>query len=60
MQIYKQKGRERGLDIFKSGFKSYKKYDENLRATGVREVFFPNYRKLIRLVQIGGVCRYMR
>ena len=60
MQIYMQRGSERGLDDFISWFIWYKKYGKNLRATGGREVFFPNYLKLIRLVQIRGVCRCMR
>lgn len=38
----------------------YKKYGENLRATGATEVFFPNYLRLIRLVQMGCVCRCIR
>jgi len=39
---------------------SYKNYGKNLRTTGGREVFFPNYLGLIRLVEMGGVCRCMR
>ena len=30
---------------------TYKKYGEDLRATGRREVFFPNFLRLIRLVE---------
>jgi hypothetical protein len=30
---------------------TYKNYGENLRATGGREVFFPNFLRLIRLVE---------
>jgi len=39
---------------------AYKKYGENLRPTGAREVFFPNYLRLIRLVQKRGAGRCMR
>ena len=30
---------------------TFKKYGENLRPTGGREVFFPNFARLIRLVE---------
>ena len=39
---------------------AYKKYGENPRPTGAREVFFPNYLRLIRLVQKRGARRCMR
>jgi hypothetical protein len=39
---------------------SYKNYGENLRATRGREVFFPNYLRLIRFMKVRGVCKYMR
>jgi hypothetical protein len=32
----------------------YEKYGENLKATGGREVFFPNYLRLIRLLEKRG------
>ena len=39
---------------------SYKKYGKSLRTTGGTEVFLANYLRLIRLVEIRGVCRCMR
>jgi hypothetical protein len=39
---------------------SYKKYGENLRTTRGREVFFPNFPRLIRFMKVRGVCKCMR
>jgi hypothetical protein len=60
VQIYEKNGSERGVDNFTRYFMPYKKYGKNLRTTGGREVFFPNYLRLIRLVEKGGVCRCIR
>ena len=60
VQIYKQNGGGRGVDNFPRKLISYKKYGGNLRATGGRELFFPNYLRLIRIVQMRGVSRCMR
>ena len=49
--MYKVKGRGGGENNFPREFMTYKKYGENLRPAGGREVFFPNYRRLNRLVE---------
>jgi hypothetical protein len=51
--MYVLKGRESGFYNFPRLLIAYKKYGENIRATGATEVFFPNYLRLIRLIQMG-------